>query len=565
MSGSPRPNNRVRKTKGKGLRTRTGWCVAQSDFSIANRATPVTLTQNSGANNEPDPSTLPQAEPLTAREPSSQEADDYEITLSENVATTDIDETPLIYYDEHNVNQNIQLSANDNFSLPALEPAALNTTSPASTASGNLYSAEVAPWRWLDLLRRDATVSDDYQSGGCYLGPEHDNNAHQQVATGQMGFDCATIPEVYMRQGDAYNIKGQLELSGSERILLRHFVDNISSWFDLTDRDASFTTSVPAMALHNRGLMLAILALSSRHQSLLTGPETSSRIDRTVAVQYYNETLQYLQIAMKMPEYLKSEELLATVLLISTYEMIDGLGSGWERHLKGVFWIQRSQLIHGESGGLRQAIWWAWLRQDIWAAFRGGRVILSFYTLKKDCAELDRWELINRVVWLLGQCISFGSDAEVEAGRTNVQQRIHRAAFLTSRLDEWSIYFAIHRKELPADCVAVQIYYFARIMLAVHSPAVSGLKELERQRQTLDNAIDQIGGIACTTSDTSATIISTQCLFAAGLNLRDSVKREHIVRLLRSHQARTGWPVTDLAEDLQAEWAMDASPVQARS
>jgi len=118
----------------------------------------------------------------------------------------------------------------------------------------------------------------------------------------------------------------------------------------------------------------------------------------------------------------------------------------------GVFGIQRSQLIHGESGGLKQAIWWAWLRQDIWAAFRGRRVILSYYTLRKECAELDRGELINRIVWLLGQCISFGSDAEVEAGKKNVQQRIQRAAFLTMTLDEWWMYFAPYRAELPAGC-----------------------------------------------------------------------------------------------------------------
>jgi hypothetical protein len=117
----------------------------------------------------------------------------------------------------------------------------------------------------------------------------------------------------------------------------------------------------------------------------------------------------------------------------------------------GVFWIQRSQFNHGECGGLKQAIWWAWLRQDIWAAFRGRRAILSYYTLRKDCAELDRWELVNRVVWLLGQCISFGSDTEVEAGRTNVQQRIHRAAFLSTKLDEWWIYFTPYRSELPVE------------------------------------------------------------------------------------------------------------------
>jgi hypothetical protein len=82
--------------------------------------------------------------------------------------------------------------------------------------------------------------------------------------------------------------------------------------------------------------MLAILALASRHQSLLQTTEHSVRLDRTVAAQYYNDTLRYLQVAMEIPEYLKSEELLVTVLLISTYEMIDGFESGWDRHLKGM-------------------------------------------------------------------------------------------------------------------------------------------------------------------------------------------------------------------------------------
>lgn len=62
---------------------------------------------------------------------------------------------------------------------------------------------------------------------------------------------------------------------------------------------------------------------------------------------------------MRYTTYKNSLELLATVLVVSTYEMIDGAGQGnWERHLKGVFWIQRSRDINGESGGLQQAVWW---------------------------------------------------------------------------------------------------------------------------------------------------------------------------------------------------------------
>lgn len=132
----------------------------------------------------------------------------------------------------------------------------------------------------------------------------------------------------------------------------------------------------------------------ARHLSIKPLRTGEANVDRTAAVQYYYETLRYLQTAMRYTTYKNSRELLATALIVSTYEMIDGAGNGWERHLKGVFWIQRSREINGESGGLEQAIWWAWLRQDVWAAFRENRRCFSFFkptkVSGKRCAGITR-------------------------------------------------------------------------------------------------------------------------------------------------------------------------------
>ena len=114
--------------------------------------------------------------------------------------------------------------------------------------------------------------------------------------------------------------------------------------------------------MRNIGLMKAILALSARHISLNPGIIPEQTHDRNDALQYYNETLHYLSKAMQYDTYKTSLELLATALIVSTYEMLDGSGRDWERHLQGVFWIQRSQVIHGDSKGLKQAVWWAWLQ-----------------------------------------------------------------------------------------------------------------------------------------------------------------------------------------------------------
>jgi hypothetical protein len=293
------------------------------------------VNQISNVHNEPGQSTVLPDE-LSKTEVAGRSADRHHVISNDETTHTDFDKPSMTYFDNQDVDRTIEnASGIDNSGRPSMGLPSF-TTSPASTTSGNPYSAEVAPLRWLNLVRHDAVTLGDYQSASCFSDLEHGDCADRQPPMSQVDFASVGISRAHVGQVEPYNVDGQLELSGSETSLLRHFVENISTWIDLTDRDALFATSVPTMALKNKGLMLAILALSSRHQSLPTGPKNPTRLDRTTAVQYYNETLHYLQIAMKMPEYLKSDELLTTVFLISTYEMMDGFESGWERHLKGV-------------------------------------------------------------------------------------------------------------------------------------------------------------------------------------------------------------------------------------
>lgn len=115
--------------------------------------------------------------------------------------------------------------------------------------------------------------------------------------------------------------------------------------------------------------MNAILALSCRHLSLNPRLDKDEIPNGEAALQYYYQTLHYVQKTMRYPSYQVSLELFATMLIISAYEMLDNSSNDWERHLERVFLIQRSQIIHGESGGLQAAASWTWTCQDIWAAF----------------------------------------------------------------------------------------------------------------------------------------------------------------------------------------------------
>ena len=291
--------------------------------------------------------------------------------------------------------------------------------------------------------------------------------------------------------------------------------------------------------------MNAILALSARHLSL-SHTASEEQQDPNTGLNYYYETLHYLQKAMSYDSYTTSLELLATTLIVSTYEMLDDIGSGWKRHLKGVFWIQRSQVIQGESGGLRSAVWWAWLRQDVWAAFRERRKTLSFWTPTKPYEMLTPHEIALRSVWIFARAVDYCSLEEIQNGEENVLPRMEKAEMVLKMLDEWEKNLTIEFMPLPVDrsfnqevfkpiwinppafgkvlyCytiqtltmtgVSVQLNCAARILLLLHKPSLGGRRGFMEQQQLLLKSVHTICGIAAALTDDASSVMSSQCLF----------------------------------------------------
>lgn len=481
----------------------------------------------------------------------------------------------------------------------------MSITSPQSSYSTSTgYGTEVAPLRWFGLLAGDAA------NGNLDL-PSLENLSDAALAQRyQLHPDGVTAPELAtprtplafaegitlqnptkllhtsaispatpaggngnVNEKQYWQAPESVRLKDHEHDMFQRFVRSVSLWIDLFDPLKHFSTFVPHLALQNEGLMKAVLALGARHLSIKPLNSGEANIDRTAAVQYYYETLQYLQSAMRFTSYKNSLELLATVLVVSTYEMIDGAGKGWERHLKGVFWIQRSRDINGESGGLEQAIWWAWLRQDVWAAFRERRRCFSFFKPTKPYQLMDIWDMASRVVYILAQSVNYSSVEEKQMGESDLTSRILRANTLLNMLSEWRDNISVHFEPLPLESSAhrpfkalwihppafgtsLQMYSMARILLLIHQPAAGGYLEYLGRDKVITECIDTIGGIALNLTDDASRLMSTQCLFAAGLFCTDPAKRECIAELIEDHSAHTGWPSnTNLAEELRTEWS----------
>ncbi|CAG7994038.1 unnamed protein product [Penicillium salamii] len=361
-------------------------------------------------------------------------------------------------------------------SAPLLEYRSEDELTPGQTSEtlhGDYLSpstASLAAVRWLGLLAggfpgdnlQQSTVSNIWESHSLALGHSENDDPPQvsslQRATQVLDSPCGGAASLDVTNGHAtegsaltemqiWQSREPIELSPDEQALFEHFVHHVSAWIDLFDPTNKFSTLVAHLALRNAGLLNAILALAFRHLAVQPGQDDPVIVNKPeLALQYYYQTLHYVRRAMLYPTYKTSLELLSTALIISAYEMLDNSTNDWEHHLEGVFLIQRSQTIHGETGGLQSAVWWAWLCQDLWAAFREKRKTLTFWVPQKPLSALLPHELANRSIYNAAKVISFCATTTTTE---NIQRQINEATTLRTTLEEWRRHLTVEFSPLP--------------------------------------------------------------------------------------------------------------------
>ncbi|KAL7757128.1 hypothetical protein ACKLNR_014121 [Fusarium oxysporum f. sp. zingiberi] len=337
-----------------------------------------------------------------------------------------------------------------------------------------------------------------------------------------------------------------INLQTQELILFRHFTDHISQWatrhLDIMNRDT------PTYAAGFRPTQ-----------------------DDTIG--YYYKTLHYCQEAMQYDGYKISLELLASAFIVSAYEMLDGSNTNWEKHLKGVFWIQRSQTIHGHSDGLRQAVWWAWLCQDVWAAFREKRRPFTFWRPNRPLADLNPSELAARAVYNFAHVVGFCARDEASKTPDYIAVKTQEADLLSRQLDYWASYLTSEFQPLPmvasdaekkpfpqvwiqppSFAVAMQVYYCSRILLDLHRPCSGGYEEYLGKQRILKRWAGTVCGIEEALNDHASSVLSSQCVFIAGMVIEDPNQRSAVLDILDTCSRRAGWPGYSLGRELKEIW-----------
>ncbi|KAI0598972.1 hypothetical protein F4775DRAFT_583428 [Biscogniauxia sp. FL1348] len=582
VEGEDPPKKRIRKSRSRGLRTKTGCLTCRKRHKKCDEKTPICgpcsiSSRDCVYADASRPNSIPHT---TTKAPPP--APSY--VVGKDAGTPSSRGTREI---------TIQVASTQHGLIPLSEkapsqPSPAFTTADSyqygyspETVTSELLSADLASTRWLDLLATDAAQAD----GGFSLAPSqisegslpHESYRVELARTNRLQDPGVVAAAAAANERYAWQSDQDIVLQSHEAVLFRTFAERAALWLDLFDPLKHFSTYATRLALRNQGLMKAILALAARHNALIRANLGRGDADPSEAIQYYYETLHYVQTALKYNSYAHSEELLGTALVISTYEMLDASDSNWQRHLKGVFWIQRSQDVNGASGGLRQSVWWAWLRQDVWAAFRERRRCFSFWRPVKDYPELNQDELADRAIYLLSQAVNYCAHAHADGGGAvpnpeTAARRAEAGDILMGMLERWKSFLGPKFTPLPSASagstvfepiwihppqfgVAIQVYNFARILITLHRPAVAGFDGYMKTQRILSEAVATICGIAMELKDEGCQILSAQCLFGAGLCAQDDVKRETIISLIDACEARTGWPMATLRSELRAEWA----------
>lgn len=450
---------------------------------------------------------------------------------------------------------------------------------------GDDLALNLGPVGWFDLLAEDAinNMQEQPQSNRWNFDVTSLSRRQSPKPSLEPGNGADTIDNASAQPTSIlhkpWNTESRIELAPDDFIYFEHFINTVAPILDLFDSGQHFGRVVPHLALHNVGLLRSVLAVGACHMAIMQhqspndeayaaviSPASTSNapiIANRIAEQYYFETLQYLSQNLLHEAYTTSHEILTTATMICIYEaslksakmytsvplissptrqmfgtVVTSDHSNWDRHLRGAFWIQKTMGVSGESSdGLSRAIWWTWLRQDVWAAFRTGRPTLTIHQPKTPISELTTDELATRIIYIAAKCVQFAATpkegdiaAYIEAGETlsrmlDLWKRSLPPSFQPIQIASTSEsqYPGQEGHDIPpiwihppAHAAAIQMYHFARIIMILNQPSTGGLNMYQTRFKLLRESTVVACGIAIAqqSQNLPSAFVSFQAVYA---------------------------------------------------
>ena len=319
-------------------------------------------------------------------------------------------------------------------------------------------------------------------------------------------------------------------------------------------------------------LLYAVLALSSRHQSIL------AKHTEHEASFYHGQCLRLVIEALSL-EVPFDEALLATVVLLRVHEELDTSTDG-QLQLRAIGRLLTAIPTFAHSGGLAEAACWQSLRQDIFIALINQSppsLQLEDYEYSEAFRFRDEAACANVIVLLFAKLLRtvFDSDHDQTRNATHLStldadverwhertKRLFRPIF-TKEVDFAKyIYFTILCMLNAPQMVAMQHYYACKMLIKLHETAAQqsfGFHGTKRRRAVERYAIgclEKIVGIALSNRHVEhPKFMAHHMLLRYGYLISHPTQREIVLHLLRVLDKEMGWSTAHTATVLQTQWS----------
>ncbi|KAI1269546.1 hypothetical protein F5Y18DRAFT_414509 [Xylariaceae sp. FL1019] len=360
--------------------------------------------------------------------------------------------------------------------------------------------------------------------------------------------------------------------------LFRHYISNVSEWYDLSDTRCHFSQQLPILALDNILLFKAILALAAIHIS-----QTSSPSVRSMAEKYHGQCIRLLiNLDVKDPS-IKNGVALATTCLLRSYEILSE-DRDPNRHLQGAFSLA-SELRTISSSAPEQLLWsgfWNYLREDItFSLFTDCRLKIELDAIDNTPSPLTDRDQLNEISLILGQIINATVGDAVRDTDCDLWES------LLASLERWQANLPRHiapfsrapvatLSRLPtvqmlADCHAAAYHYYlvSLAMLATCAPSPARFEDLKSVssrmgmvvdgivggEDLLENIASEICGVAFTSNEPSVLVNAFGPIAFCAKNIRQEATQQEVLSHLSASRKTTGWPTDRMVSDLKRHWA----------
>ncbi|KAJ5833459.1 arca-like protein [Penicillium riverlandense] len=340
-----------------------------------------------------------------------------------------------------------------------------------------------------------------------------------------------------------------------EATLLQHFINQVSLFFDFCDKERHFATVVPQRVRTCSTLLSAVFALSARHLSRI------STFDPTVADRHYNDCLRTLIPALNDGPSVFDETLLIIVVILRLLEEIDVpvMGADPQGHLLGAQSLARAQERVGMDSGLRQAAYWACLRQEIYMSLRDHRSIrldLQLFRKMQAVQPGDRYSLACSATLHCAEAILFAYGDGPRSLHYDLLESNRRASDSVPQpffCRDGCSDFPDIRYATEDQIIAAQFFSLARIVLdrndPAHRMAMQDVRKKARQRVWF-----MCGVGLSNPSSPAAILIACMAIALCGDCFDDHKDRERLCFLLEFTEDKRGWPTAPIAKTLKQVW-----------